>query len=65
MESQDLDRHKRTEDDEPDVEAHRHKSRHKLTEDTESDEPDVEAHRFQRSDDGAPDPDAHRLGGRG
>jgi hypothetical protein len=47
MESQDLDRHKRTEDDEPDVEAHRNHSRHKLTEDNdESTEPDVEAHRF-------------------
>jgi hypothetical protein len=45
MESQDLERRKRNDDDsEPDVEAHRRK----LTDDGESDSsgPDVEAHRF-------------------
>ncbi|MDX6522208.1 MAG: hypothetical protein QOG02_373 [Gaiellales bacterium] len=69
MESQDLDRHKRTEDDEPDVEAHRHHSRHKLTEDNESTEPDVEAHRHHSrhklTDDNdssdEPDVEAHRF----
>ncbi len=70
MESQDLERHKQHSDEEPDVEAHRHKARHtRLTEDgDDSSEPDVEAHRFvqrHQSHDDLGGPEANRLGGRG
>ncbi len=70
MESQDLERRKsNTDEDQPDVEAHRRKSRNgHVTEDGESDstEPDVEAHRFvsrnkNMIDDGLSD--ASRFGG--
>jgi len=49
MDPQDRERHKRQDDQEPDVEAHRFRkaSDDQPRDETEKDEPDVEAHRFK------------------